>query len=153
MTMASSPEAWLFRRYVLGRAAGRVPRREFARYDFDLNAWIRCDETTARESAHWRRLRKPAQPWCEVLGQQASIAADDALQAYFETVDPEGWSSLGRAVRQNSSRCFRAWSASGNRILDALSGTAVVSNVLAKGSLSGWPSSRGNGPRSLLSRS
>jgi hypothetical protein len=62
----------------------------------------------------------------------------------------ERWPSLARAVRANASRCFRAWRESGEQILAAISETTAISGALAKGSLSGWPSSRGNGPRSLL---
>jgi hypothetical protein len=56
------PEAQLLRRYVLERAAGRIPTAEYVRLEEvapGVGGWIRCDEKTARESEHWRRLRKP----------------------------------------------------------------------------------------------
>jgi hypothetical protein len=151
MTMVSH-KTLLLRRYVLERATGRVPRREFARYDVDLGVWIRCDEPVARDSEYWRRLRKPAHPWCDVLGCQTAIADDDALQAYFETIDPENWSSLAQAVRTNSSRCFRAWRDAGERILAAVSGTIAVGGGRSEGSLTGWPLLRGSALRSLSSQ-
>jgi hypothetical protein len=74
------------------------------------------------------------------------------LQIFFLTVDPEGWPQLAAAVRDHPTRCLREWSATGTRIIAAVSDvtTSAVSGTL--GPLSGWPRARGTGQRSLLRR-
>lgn len=151
--MAALLDAQMLRRYVLERAAARVPRLEFARYDGDLGVWIRCNEAAARCSEHWRRLRKPAEPWCDVLGHQTLIADDDSLQAFFETVASENWPFLARAVQTGSNRCLRTWREVGNQIVAAVEGIPETKENRSKGRLSGWPRKRGDARRSLLAHS
>lgn len=147
------PEAQLLRRYVLGRAAGRIPAAEFVRLEEvapGLGGWIKCDEKTAKESEHWRRLRKPGALWCPVLGNHLGIAQDVALQAYFLTVSEDGWQRLANEVRRRPSGCLRRWRDAGRRILRA--SVAQTSGALPPpGRLAGWPARRGTGSRSLLS--
>jgi len=149
--MSRAPETTLLRRYVFERTAGRTPRKEFARYHSGIGAWIRCDETTARDSAHWRRLRKLAAPWCPILGPQTSIADDDALQAYFATVPEDGWQRLAALVGKRPTTCLREWRESGRRILDAVS-LDHPRRAAPPGKLAGWPIGRGTGRRSLQAR-
>lgn len=149
--MSRVPEATLLRRYVLERAAGRVPRKGYARYDSDIGAWVRCDEAVAREARHWRCLRKLAAPWCPILGQQTGIADDDTLQAFFETIPGDGWQRLAALVGKRPTACLREWQESGRRILDAVSNDYPRSGALP-GKLAGWPMGRGTGRRSLQAR-
>jgi hypothetical protein len=149
--MSRVPETTMLRRYVLERAAGRIPRKEYARYDFDLGAWVRCDEAVARDSEHWRRLRKPATPWCPVLGPQTGIADDDSLQAFFVTVADDGWQRLAARVEKRPTACLREWRESGRRILDAVS-LDHPRRVAPPGKLAWWPIERGTGRRGLQAR-
>lgn len=143
------PEALLLRRYVIERAAGRVPAAEWVRYDSTLSAWLYCDEAAARASAHRRRLRRFGAPWCPVLGSRIGIAQDQALQAYFETVEVDGWSRLATAVRARPGDCLRRWRETGRRIIAAMA-IHPSGDRPPPGRLAGWPARRGTGPRSLL---
>jgi hypothetical protein len=149
--MSRGPETILLRRYVLERAAGRVPRQEYARYDSSVDAWVRCDEAAARDAEHWRRLRKPAAPWCPVLGPQTDIADDDALQAFFVTAADDGWQRLAARVGKRPTACLREWRESGRRILDAVS-LDHPRRAAPPGKLAGWPIGRGTGRRGLQAR-
>jgi hypothetical protein len=145
------PEAQLLRRYVLERAAGRTPAAEYVRLEEvapGVGGWIRCDEKTARESEHWRRLRRPGALWCPVLGNRLGIAQDVALQAYFLTVPEGGWQRLADEVRRRPSQCLRHWRDAGRRILAASAGT-TTGRPPPQGRLAGWPAHRGTGSRSL----
>lgn len=147
--MAKASKVDHLRRYVLERAAGRVPRKEYARYDHGVGAWIRCDEAEVRESIHWRCLRRPATPWCPVLGPQTEIHHDDALQAFFATIAEDEWSRLSTTVRKRPAACLREWKQAGQRILYAVSGDYSGSEILP-GRLAQWPTSRGAGQRILV---
>jgi hypothetical protein len=149
--MSRALETTLLRRYVLERAAGRILRKEYARYDSALDAWVRCDEAVAREALHWRRLRKPATPWCPILGPQTGIDDDDSLQAFFATFPEDGWQPLAAGVAKRPTACLREWRETGRRILDAISGDHPESGA-PPGKLAGWPSGRGTGRRSLEAR-
>jgi hypothetical protein len=149
------PEAQLLRRYVLERAAGRIPAAEYVRLEEvapGVGGWIRCDEKTARESEHWRRLRRPGALWCPVLGNRLGVAQDVALQAYFLTVPEDGWQRLANEVRRCPLECLRRWRDAGRRILAA--SVAQTSGALPPpGRLAGWPAQRGIGSRSLQANS
>lgn len=147
--MSHALETTLLRRYVIERAAGRMPCKEYARYDFDIGAWVRCDEIAARESIHWRRLRKPGAPWCPILGPLTDIDEDDDLQAFFETIPEDGWQRLAAGVGKRPTACLREWTESGRRILNAVSGNHPR-NGAPHGKLVGWPTGRGTGRRSLF---
>ncbi|MGB3486514.1 MAG: hypothetical protein WBA62_00280 [Xanthobacteraceae bacterium] len=140
------------RRYVIEKAAGRTPRAEWALYEPSVGAWIRCDETTARRHGHHRRIRTEGLPWCDVLGHRTDVRDDEALQIFFLTVDPEGWPQLVAAVREHSTRCLREWTATGTRIIAAVSDVTTSAVSGTPGPLSGWPKARGTGRRSLLPR-
>jgi hypothetical protein len=148
--MSRAPETTL-RRYVLERAAGRVPRQEYVRYDSDIGAWVRCDEATARDSAYWRRLRKPAAPWCGVLSPRTDNADDDALEAFFATVPEDGWQHLAARIGKRPMACLREWKKFGRRILDAVSDDHPRSKA-PPGKLAGWPIGHGTGRRGLQAR-
>lgn len=150
--MTHAPDTVLLRRYILERAAGRIPRKEYARYEAALGAWIRCDEIAARSCGRWKRVRRAGEPWCFVLGHQTVVMDDDQLQAYFATVPEDGWMRLGSAVQMRPAACLREWRESGARILDACSGTTTLA-IQKVGSLSRWPAARGSGSRSLVLRS
>lgn len=146
------PETLLLRRYVLERAAGRVPAAEYARLEEmgeGIGAWIRCDRQTAQAARHWRRLRRAGTLWCPVLGSRLDIAQDAALQAFFMTIPDDDWSRLAAAVRARPSDCLRRWQQAGRRILVAAAAVAM-GNPPPPGRLAGWPGQRGTGPRSLL---
>lgn len=149
--MSLSPEVGLLRRYVLERAAGRFPRKEFARFDFDSGAWVRCDEAIARASEHWRCLRRPDTSWCPVLGSRTGIYDDDALQAYFITTQEDEWQRLATRVGKRPTACLRDWRESGRRILRAVSDDHLTYEV-SLGKLAGWPQARGTGRRGLQAR-
>ncbi len=143
----------ILRRYVIERASGRTPRHEWAYYEPDLAVWIRTDETSARRHDHHQRIRTDGRPWCEVLGHQTDVRDDLALQVFFMAIDPEdGWSRLAAAVREHPSRCLREWSASGKRIVAAVSPETAAPFPDTPGPLDGWPNKRGEGQRSLLPR-
>jgi len=142
-------EALLLRRYVIERAAGRVPAAEWARYEPTIGAWLYCDEWEARTAQHRCRLRRPGALWCPVLGNRIDIARDGALQAYFETVDVDGWSRLSAAVRARPSDCLRRWREAGRRIISAMAADPSGDRP-PLGKLAGWPVRRGIGSRSLL---
>lgn len=144
--MSRDQESALLRRYVLERAAGRTPRKEHARLDVSVGAWIRCDEALALASEHWRRLRRPAEPWCPVLGKQTRIFDDDALQAFFATVPEDGWQQMATRVGKRPGACLREFKESGRRILDAVSGDNHRTRA-PLGKLAGWPLGRGKGRR------
>ncbi|MCX7321630.1 MAG: hypothetical protein NT113_19835 [Hyphomicrobiales bacterium] len=149
--MSLSPQVVLLRRYVLERAAGRFPRKEFARYDVDIGAWVRCEEAVARASAHWRCLRQPSAPWCPVLGSRTGVYDDEALQAFFITIPEDEWQRLATRVGKRPKACLQDWRESGRRILDAVSNNHPASGALP-GNLAGWPSTRGTGRRGLQVR-
>lgn len=136
------------RRYVIDRAAGRIPRPEWSYYAADIGAWIRADETTARRYEHYRRVRMEGHPWCDVLGHRTDVADDTALQMFFLTIPGDDWSRLAIQVMQHPTRCLESWRAAGALILAAVDPDASASG----GPLSDWPPSRGTGPRSLLPR-
>lgn len=140
------------RRYVVEKACGRTPRAEWAFYESSIGAWIRCDEMTARRHEHHRRIRIEGQPWCDVLGHRTDVRDDEALQMFFLTIDPEGWPQLAAAVREHSTRCLREWTATGKRIIAAVSDVATSAVSGTPGPLAGWPKARGTGQRSLLRR-
>jgi len=146
----------ILRRYVIERASGQTPRAEWAYYAADIGAWIRADEASARHHEHYRRIRKARLPWCDVLGHQTSVADDVALQIYFMTLDQDDWPRLAAAVRERPGRCLKEWTASGARIIAAVSDLATSDATSAAsgndGPLAGWPPERGMGPRSLLPR-
>jgi hypothetical protein len=142
----------VLRRYVIERASGRAPRHEWSYYAADIGAWIRTDEMTARRHEHHQRIRVEGLPWCEVLGHRTDVRDDLALQLYFMTVDPEDWHRLELAVRSHPKRCLREWSASGKRIMAAVTGETAAPLPETPGPLDGWPASRGEGQRSMLPR-
>jgi len=140
----------ILRRYVIDRAAGRSPRPEWSFFDPDLGAWIRADEMTARQHEYSRRIRRTGEPWCEVLGARTDVSEDTALQGFFATLASEDWSRLALAVMRRPQACLKEWQAAGLRIVAAVSGTAIIG--APPGPLSGWPSERGRGQRSMLRR-
>lgn len=143
----------VLRRYVIERASGRTPRHEWAFYAPDLGAWIRTDETTARHHEYHQRIRIEGRKWCDVLGHQTDVCDDLPLQMYFMTLDlDDGWSRLVAAVREHPKRCLKEWSASGARIMAAVSGVTATIVPETPGPLARWPSERGTGQRSLLPR-
>jgi hypothetical protein len=149
MTGMCDKEALLLRRYVIERAAGRIPAAEWVRYEPALGAWLYCDERTARTAQYRRRLRKPDALWCPVLGNRIGIAANVALQAFFETIEADGWPRLAAAVRVRPSDCLRRWRESGRRIIAAMAANPSGDRP-PPGRLVGWPTRRGTGLRSLL---
>ncbi|QDL99518.1 hypothetical protein FLL57_20355 [Rhodopseudomonas palustris] len=146
--MTLSPAVVLLRRYVLERASERFPCKEFARYDFNIGAWVRCDEATARASEHWRRLRRSSAAWCPVLGSRTDVLTDDALQAFFLTISEDEWQRLATRVGKRPKACLRDWREAGRRILSAVSNDHPESGA-SPGKLAGWPTARGTGRRGL----
>lgn len=142
----------VIRRYVIDRACGRMPRKEWEFCASDIGAWIRADETTARQHEHHRRVRTEGQPWCDVLGHRTAVRDDLALQVYFETIPHDDWPRVAIAVMRRPTRCLRDWRAAGARIIAAVDPGAGPSGTLGSGPLSGWPKARGTGARSMLPR-
>lgn len=141
--------ASLLRRYVARRATGE-PCPEYTRLvdlGGGIEGWLWSDEVTARASGRWRRLRVPGKPWCTVLGPHVEIAHDVELQAHFVTVTEGGWRRLEHHVRRRSSRCLQDWRAAGRRVIDAA--RAAAEGKPLPGKLSGWPSERGSGARTM----
>lgn len=141
------PDVSRLRRYVNRRARGDV-HNEYVRYDPGIGAWLLCDQRTAWAHERWRRIRHRGQPWCPVLGRDATIAKDTALQAFFETVMPDEWRRLELEVSRRPMRCLREWREQGNRLIQAARVTIEARNV--PGKLADWPSRRGTGARSVL---
>lgn len=143
----------ILRRYVIERASGRTPRPEWSYYAADVGAWIRTDETTARRHEHHQRIRIEGRPWCDVLGHRTDVADDMPLQIFFLTIDPEdGWSRLAAVAREHPARCLKEWTASGRRIMAAVSPETAALLPETPGPLDGWPKERGEGQRSMLPR-
>jgi hypothetical protein len=140
------------RRYVIEKASGRTPRAEWAFYEPNVCAWIRCDEPTARRHEHHRRIRIEGLPWCDVLGHRTDVRDDEAMQIFFLTIDPGGWLQFAAAVREHPTRCLRDWTAAGTRIIAAVSDVATSAASGTPGPLARWPKARGTGQRSLLPR-
>lgn len=138
----------ILRRYVLDRAAGRMPRPEWSYYAPDIGAWILAAEASARRYEHHRRVRIDGVPWCDVLGHRTEVADDLQLQTYFLTIAPDGWSRLAIEVMQHPTRCLKSWRAAGALILTAVDPDTEASG----GPLADWPPFRGTGPRSMLPR-
>ncbi|RED25784.1 hypothetical protein BJ123_13017 [Rhodopseudomonas thermotolerans] len=138
----------MLRRYIVDRASGRMPRSEWTYYAPEAAAWIRADERTARRHEHHRRVRIDGLAWCDVLGHRTVVADDAALQAYFLTITPDDWQRLAIDVSEHPTRCLREWRAAGALILATVDPETEASG----GPLSDWPTSRGTGPRSLLTR-
>ncbi|MBB3999718.1 MULTISPECIES: hypothetical protein [Aureimonas] len=146
--LESRRDANALRRYIRERAAGRGAT-EWVVYDGSLGAWLAADEVTATTSGRaWRRVRRPSEPWCSVLGRDLSIAADDELQATFATIEPDdlsAWRCLHIAADRSPSGCLAEWRARGRRLLAAVSSEPVE----AGGTLAGRFAARGTGKRSL----
>jgi len=142
-----APDVRRLRRYVIRRAGGD-PHPEYARYDGGIGAWLLCDERTARTHDRWRRIRHGGRPWCPVLGLDVTIARDTALQAFFATIMADEWRRLEIEVRRRPTRCLREWGDQGNRLIRAARAAAEGRGV--PGKMSGWPSKRGGGTRSLM---
>lgn len=140
----------ILRRYVIDRAAGRVPRPEWAYYSPDVGAWVRADEAAAGRHEHHRRVRREGRPWCDVLGHRTTVRDDVALQIYFLTVEPAEWRRLAIAVERSPMKCLREWRAGGARLIAAVDGSSMTSGTTMPGPLDGWPERRGTGPRSML---
>lgn len=141
----------LLRRYVLRRARGAYPCPEYA-FCIPIegvgSAWLRCDEKAARASDRWRRVRLPGRPWCPVLGNHVAIAQDVELQSFFTTIADDGWSRLEHEARRRPRHCLPQWRATGVRLI--LAAQAAAAGYCVAGKLSGWPSKRGSGVRSLV---
>lgn len=145
-------DAALLRRYVVRRSEGAYPCPEYARrisVEGVGFVWVRCNESTARASDRWRRMRIPGRPWCPVLGNRLGIAQDVELQSYFATVSDSDWFRLEQDVRRHPRRCLSLWRAAGHRLIEAALAVAAGHRVPSR--LSGWPITRGAGSRSLAS--
>ncbi|GGF72986.1 hypothetical protein GCM10007301_35980 [Azorhizobium oxalatiphilum] len=149
--MQLNADVRLMRRYVISRAAGRaIPEWTYfvPQLAEGMGAWLRGDEKTAKATEHWRRERRPSEPWCPWLGRRCGVLEDMALQAFFMTVPEDGWSRLDVAVSRTPSRCFREWRASGERLLAFIEES--IDAPPNPGPAAGWPAKRGVGMRSLL---
>ena len=140
--------ALALRRFVRERAAGRAAP-EWVVFDPDLGAWLGASEAEATAgNREWRRVRKPGEPWCVILGRDLTVARDDFLQAMFATIDPDdptGWRRLWIDVDCSPSRCLTDWRARGRHLLAAVTGGPGS----AVGTLAGRFAVRGRGKRSL----
>ena len=148
--LASRREAQALRRYVRERAAGRTAP-EWVTYDSDLRAWtVSGSEAEATASGRdWRRVRRPGEPWCAVLGWDLTVARDDALQAVFVTHEPDdlsAWRRMFLDADRAPARCLSDWRARGHRLLAAVSGEPVVAGE----TLAARFAVRGRGKRGLV---
>jgi hypothetical protein len=140
----------LLRRYVLDRAAGRSPHKEWTYLAPEIGAWVLVDQAGAQNHEPRRRIRQEGRAWCDVLGHRTAVRDDIALQAYFLTMFPDEWSRLALAVMRRPKTCLGTWRASGMRLIASVDASAVPSSSPMKGPLDGWPKARGSGPRSML---
>jgi len=142
----------LLRRYVIDRAASRMPYAEWSFLSPDIGGWVLADQAAAKLHEHHRRIRQDGRPWCEVMGHRTDVCNDEALQIYFLTIAPDEWSHLAFAVMRAPKRCLCKWRAAGTRLIAAVDPSAEPSSGTTSGPLSDWPKSRGTGPRSMLPR-
>jgi hypothetical protein len=141
----------LLRRYVIDRAAGRMPHLEWSFLAPDVGAWVLADHATAQRHEHHRRVRQDGRPWCEVLGHRTEVRDDQALQVYFLTIAQDEWSGLALAAMRAPTRCQREWRAAGERLIAAVDlEMAAPSGTATPRPLGDWPKARGTGPRSML---
>lgn len=147
--LESRRQALSLRRYLRERAAGRAAP-EWITYDDRLSAWITAvSEVAATTSGRpWRRTRQLGEPWCGVLGRDLTVAADDALQAFFvtyETDDLSDWRRAFLVADRAPERCLSDWRARGRRLLAAVAGEPDPEGE----PLATRFASRGTGKRSL----
>ena len=147
-TLESRREVLALRRFVRERAAGRVAL-EWVVYDPALGAWLASSEAEATTSGRdWRRVRRPGEPWCAVLGRDLTVARDDALQAVFVTHEPDdlsAWRRMFIDIDRAPERCLSDWRARGRRLLAAVSDDPAATG----GNLAARFTARGTGKRGL----
>lgn len=134
LTEESDVEAHALRRYVSARAHGRA-HPEFYRYDEAIGCWVASDETEVAGlcgEERYCQVRRPGLAWCTWLGQDIIIAADHALQAYFElqATDAHDWHRLLKEVSRNRRAALRDWRRRGREVIASLNPQAALGPVV-----------------------
>ena len=155
LTEESDVEAHALRRYVSARAHGRT-HPEFYRYDEAIGCWVASDETEVAGlcgEERYCQVRRPSLAWCTWLGQDVIIAADHALQAYFElhATDARDWRRLLKEVTRNRRKALRNWRQQGRQAIARVNAHASPCGncMLPPASLATEFGMPGRGPRSL----